>query len=71
MLNVTEFVRGKTHINGIECFWGFAKARRSKFREIRKDSFYYHLKECEFRFNHRHKNIYQIMSKIFRNNPLI
>ena len=66
-----EFVRGKTHINGIESFWGFAKTRLSKFRGITKDSFYYHLKECEFRFNYRHKYIYQIMLKIYRNNPFI
>ena len=39
-----EFVRGKTHINGIESFWGFAKTRLSKFRGIRKDPFYSHLK---------------------------
>ena len=66
-----EFVRGKTHINGIESFWGYAKTRLTKFRGIKKKSFYYHLKECEFRFNYRHENIYQIMLKIFRNNPLI
>ena len=65
-----EFVRGKTHINGIESFWGFAKTRLSKFRGIRKETFYYHLKECEFRFNYRHENMYQIMLKIFQNNPL-
>jgi transposase-like protein len=65
-----EFVRGKTHINGIESFWGYAKTRLSKFRGIRKDSFYFHLKECEFRFNYRHENMYQIMLKIFHNNPL-
>ena len=65
-----EFVRGKTHINGIESFWGFAKTRLSKFRGIRKESFYLHLKECEFRFNYRHENMYQIMLKIFQNNPL-
>ncbi len=65
-----EFVRGKTHINGIESFWGYAKTRLAKFRGIRKESYYYHLKECEFRFNYRHENIYQIMLKIFRNNPL-
>lgn len=65
-----EFVRGKSHINGMESFWGFAKTRLSKFRGIRKDSFYYHLKECEFRFNYRHENMYHIMFNIFRNNPL-
>ena len=65
-----EFVRGITHINGIESFWGYAKTRLTKFRGIKKKSFYYHLKECEFRFNYRHENMYQIMLKIFRNNPL-
>lgn len=47
-----EFVRGKTHINGIESFWGYAKTRLSKFRGINKKSFYLHLKESEFRFNY-------------------
>jgi len=65
-----EFVRGMTHINGIESFWGFAKTRLVKFRGIRKESFYFHLKECEFRFNYRHENIYQLMLKIFRSNQL-
>jgi len=66
-----EFVRGKAHINGIESFWGYAKTRLSKFRGIHKSSFYFHLKESEFRFNYRHENIYQIMLKIFNNKPLI
>lgn len=65
-----EFVRGKTHINAIESFWGCAKTRLSKFRGIHKNLFYLHLKECEFRFNYRHENIYQIILKIFINKPL-
>jgi len=67
------FVRGKTHINGIVPTGreGFLKTRLSKFRGIKKKSLYYHLKECEFRFNYRHENMYQIMLKNFRNNPLI
>lgn len=48
-----EFVRGKSHINGIENFWGIAKARLGKFRGLPKSTFYLHLKECEYRFNHR------------------
>ncbi|MBU0647887.1 IS1595 family transposase [Patescibacteria group bacterium] len=43
-----EFVRGKSHINGIESFWGFAKTRSSKFRGLKKSIIYLHLKECEF-----------------------
>lgn len=65
-----EFVRGKTHINGIESFWGYAKTRLAKFRGIHRNLFYLHLKESEFRFNYRHENIYQIMLEIFRNKPL-
>ena len=65
-----EFARGKSHINGIENFWGLAKVRLSKFRGIHKHTFYLHLKETEFRFNHRNDNMYQILLKIFRNNPL-
>jgi transposase-like protein len=26
-----EFVRGKSHVNGIESFWSFAKRRLNKF----------------------------------------
>jgi transposase-like protein len=50
----TEFSDGKgSHINGIEGFWGFAKNRLIKFNGVTKPKFYLHLKECEFRFNHR------------------
>ena len=65
-----EFVRGDSHINGIESFWGICKTRLSKRRGIKKELFYLHLKECEFRFNHRHENIYDIILKILRKNPL-
>jgi len=39
------------HINGIENFWSFAKLRLAKFRGLSRKNFYYHLKECEFRYN--------------------
>jgi transposase-like protein len=65
-----EFARGKTHINGIEGFWGFAKSRLTRFRGMRKATFYLHLKECEFRFNYRDRNIYRLILKIIRENPL-
>jgi transposase-like protein len=65
-----EFTRGKTHINGIEGFWGFAKSRLTRFRGMNKDTFFLHLKECEFRFNHREQNLYKMVLKIIRNKPL-
>jgi transposase len=61
-----EFTRGKSHINGIESFWSFAKNRLIKFHGIPRDTFYLHLKECEFRFNYRNENLYYLLLKMFR-----
>lgn len=65
-----EFVRVKSHINGIESFWSSAKRRLQKFHGIPKSTFILHLKECEFRFNNRDQNIYQLLLKEFRIHPL-
>ncbi len=65
-----EFARGKSHINGIESFWSYAKIRLVKFRGIDKKNFNLHLKECEFRFNHRGEDLYKILLEIFRKEPL-
>ena len=66
-----EFARGKTHINGIESFWSFAKRRLSKFNGLTDEKFKLHLKESAFRWNHREpKNMYDIILKNLRNFPL-
>jgi transposase-like protein len=65
-----EFVRGNSHINGIESFWGYAKTRLVKFKGMDKKMFNLHLKECEFRFNNRKQNIYRVLLGIFRKEPL-
>ena len=65
-----EFANRKSHINGIESFWSYAKRRLEKFHGISDSAFYLHLKECEFRFNYRHKNICQMLLKMFRDKPL-
>jgi len=65
-----EFAREENHINGIESFWGFAKHRLTKFKGLRPEMFYLHLKECEFRFNHRHDDLYAILLKELRIRPL-
>ena len=58
------------HINGIEGFWGYAKTRLARFRGMHPDTFLFHLKECEFRFNHRRHNLYQVLLKLCREHPL-
>lgn len=50
-----EYSDGKgNHINGIENFWSFAKRRLAKFNGVSRKTFLLHLKECEFRYNHKY-----------------
>ncbi|MCU7868232.1 MAG: IS1595 family transposase [Candidatus Thiodiazotropha sp. (ex Lucinoma borealis)] len=65
-----EFANDKSHINGIESFWAYAKLRLSKMKGIRKEMFYLHLKETEFRFNHRRDNVYELVLKLLREKPI-
>lgn len=65
-----EFACGERHINGIESFWSFAKRRLAKFNGVPEHTFYLHLKETEFRFNHRRDNLYHEILKLLRLNPL-
>jgi hypothetical protein len=37
---------------------------------IPKHTFYLHVKETEFRFNHRHGNLYRALLKLVREDPL-
>ena len=65
-----EFVQGASHINGIESFWSFAKARLHPFKGVPKHTFLLHLKESEFRFNHRYEDLYKLLLKLLRQQPL-
>ena len=65
-----EFARGEYHINGIESFWSYAKRRLQKFNGVAKHTFYLHLKETEFRFNHRRDNLYLALLRLLKLNPL-
>lgn len=49
-----EYVDRKgRHINSIESFWSFCKRRFAHFNGIPRSTLPLHLKECEFRHNHR------------------
>ena len=65
-----EFAGGKNHVNGIESFWGYTKTRMTKLRGIRKNKFLIHLKESEFRWNHRKENLYKLLLTELRKKPL-
>ena len=64
------FSENGVHINGIESFWSYAKRRHAKFNGLRKTSFPTFLKETEFRFNAREKDLYKILLKSCRMKPL-
>jgi transposase len=51
-INHSELFADKgNHINGIENFWNQAKRHLRRFNGIKKEGFYWFLKECEWRFN--------------------
>lgn len=54
-----------------ELFWGYAKTRLLKFNGLRKSTLPLHLKECEFRFNHRGEDLYDLLLNIIRSDAPI
>jgi transposase-like protein len=65
-----EFATKDSNINGIESFWSFAKRRLQKFNGLNKNTFNLHLKECEYRFNHREENLYRTLLTLLKKYPL-
>ena len=63
--------RGKSHVNGIENFWSFAKRRLAKFNGCSSDAFVLHLKECEWRYNHRHEDLLPLLKRLYKKDSLI
>lgn len=65
-----EFANGTVHINGIEGFWGLAKVRLAKLKGLPRHTFHLHLKETEWRFDHRKADKYKTLLRYLRQNPL-
>jgi len=61
------FASGKVYINGVEGFWSYAKERLIKFHGISKEKFPLYIKEMEFRYNNRDKNIFNLLDKKITN----
>lgn len=58
-----SFASGRVYINGVEGFWSSARERLIKFPGISKGKFPLYIKEMEFRYNNRDKNIFNLMTK--------
>ncbi len=59
-----EYVREDTHINGIEGFWSYAKVWLYHYRGVPKQYFHLYMKEIEFRFNNREKDLFILMCEM-------
>ncbi len=58
-----RFANGKVYINGLEGFWSWAKERLIKYHGISPKWFPFYLKELEFRYNHRHEDIFELTAQ--------
>ena len=57
-------------IDGTEGFRGYARSRLVRYQGMPEEDFYLHLKECEFRFNMRGRDMYRFMLRELRERPL-
>jgi len=58
-----RFSTGKVYINGLEGFWSYAKERLIKHHGVSKEKFPLYLKEMEFRYNNRGKNMFNLLAQ--------
>jgi transposase-like protein len=56
------FSGGNVAIGRVGGFWSYARERLAKFRGISKEFFPFYLKEIEFRYNYRDKEIFEILA---------
>jgi len=61
------FATGKVYINGLKGFWSFAKERLIKFHGVSKENFPLYLKELEYRYNNRSKDLFVLLTKLLAN----
>jgi len=59
-----KFKQRKVYINGIEEFWSFAKERLMKHHGISKEKFLYYIKEMEWRYNNREKDLFGVLVEL-------
>jgi len=63
-------VKGRSSIDEIDMFWGLLKSRLVKFRGLNSSTLHLHVKETEFRYNHRNEEIYELIVNIIQRKPL-
>jgi transposase len=57
-------------VNEIDFFWGLLKSRILKNRGLHDSTIYLHVKETEFRYNHRKEDLFVLLNGILNKRPL-
>jgi len=57
-------------IERIEAFGTFLRLRLGKFKGLRREKFYCHLKESEYRYNHRQQELYPLLLGMLGESPI-
>ena len=66
----SQYLRSARETNGSEPFWIFTRRRLQRFMGIPRHTFYLHLKETEYRFNHLCDDLYPELLALLRKHPL-
>lgn len=61
---------GKYVSDDISGFWGLTRSRLMKFRGLNRNTLYLHIKECEFRYNHRNEDMQMKLLQMINKQPL-
>lgn len=62
--------QGAQALNDSEPFWVYTRRRLQQFMGIPRHTYYLHLKECEYRFNHLCDDLYAELLALLRKHPL-
>lgn len=68
--NNTQNITDQSYVDDLNKYWDFVKKRIAKFQGIAKHKMYVHMKECEFRFNFRNDDLYDVILKMLATKPL-
>lgn len=57
---------GRSHLDGIDGFWSFARTWLHPYRSVPRQYFHLYLAEACFRYNHRNEDIKPLMQDLLR-----
>ncbi len=63
-LDNLQQVNGSSMMDEISGFWGWIKGRLQKFRGMHRNTLYLHIRECEFRYNHRDNGLEESLQQL-------